>query len=157
MQEVSIRRADLADRDSIMVLWKRLMEFHAPLDPYFAMTEDAPEKFHSFLTDNLQQSDKIVMVAEINHKIIGYMMGMIMTSPPVFKMQKYGEITDAFVDDRLRKQGMGEKLFSKMKAWFAAQGLHRIDINAAAKNPISNKFWKKMGFAPYLNHMHFTI
>ena len=44
-----------------------------------------------------------------------------------------------------------------MKKWAKKQGLIRIDIQAAANNPISNKFWKKMGFVPYLNHMHYTI
>ena len=157
MVNVIIRPAIVSDVEKIVPLWIKLMEFHQPIDKYFEISKDAPEIFKTFLTDCISQSDKIVIIAEVNHKVVGYMMGMIMTGPPVFIYGKHGEISDAFVDEPYRKQNIGEKIFIKMKEWFSTQGLQRVDINAAANNPVANNFWKKLGFKPYLNHMHYSI
>ncbi len=152
-----IRQAKIKDIEGIVKLWKELMDFHLPFDKYFEMREEAPVHFQRFLKDNIINDDRIVVVAQINDEIVGYMMGIIAFNPPVFKLEKYGEITDACVSGIYRNQDLGLKLFKEIKRWFKDQDLTRIDINAAANNPISNKFWKKMGFKPYLNHMYNSI
>lgn len=155
--EESIRKATIADIPKIKELWKELMNFHGDLDPYFEMRSDAGENFALFLESNIEnKSNSIVMVAEVENLVVGYMMGMIQENPPVFKLVKYGEIMDACVSEAYRNNSIGENLFKHMRQWFKARNITRIDINAAAKNPISNHFWKKMGFVPYLNHMYFN-
>ena len=150
-----IRNAISTDVDSILELWKELMHFHSALDPVFEMSDSADEKFRLFLIQNINSPlNKIVKVAEEEGNIVGYMMGTIKQNPPVFKINQCGEIIDACVTANHRRRQIGESLFVEMKKWFSEQGITRIDVSAAAKNVISTRFWQKMGFQPYLNHMY---
>ena len=36
------------------------------------------------------------------------------------------------------------------KEWFKKRGLKRVEISVLKRNPISSKFWDKMGFDTYL-------
>jgi GNAT superfamily N-acetyltransferase len=150
-----IRDAKLTDVESILKLWKELMLVHGNLDPIFEISEDGEEKFRSFLISNINATvEKVVKVAVVDGSTVGYMMGIIKQNPPVFKMTQFGEIMDACVTANFRRQHIGERIFAEMKQWFSQKGITRLDVNAAAKNPVSMKFWQKMGFQPYLNHMY---
>lgn len=154
MADIVIRQADTVDMSSILPLWRELMEFHASLDPYFTLRPDAENNFKKFLLSNLEEKEKNhIVLAEADGEVVGYMMGLILTNPPVFELKQYGEIMDACVSPQHRRSQIGEQLFQAMKNWFQSKGLTRIDINAAATNRVSNSFWKKMGFRPYLNRM----
>ncbi len=154
MEQIQIRVAILSDVPVIVELWKELMAFHRPLNPFFELRPEAAENFQSFLTANLQTPDKAhVLVATANKQLRGYMMGVINNTPPVFKVEQVGEIMDAFVLPKYRQQNLGQRLFGALKTWFHRQKVDQIDVNIAAGNPISSQFWAKMGFKPLLHHL----
>jgi len=42
---MKIRRAELQDLDLIENLWRELMEFHAAIDDYYTVNQDAEDKY----------------------------------------------------------------------------------------------------------------
>ena len=158
MENFQIRLATTSDIPTIMDLWSDLMAFHKPFNSFFELRSDAEEKFQSYLHSNIQNNEKAhVFVAIRNNLVIGYMMGVILNAPPVFKIDQVGEIMDAFVAVDYRRQNIGEHLFNALKTWFQMKKVDRIDVNIAVGNPLSSKFWAKMGFNPLLHHLYQKI
>ncbi len=158
MDEFQIRLATISDIPTIMDLWSDLMAFHKPFNPFFELRSDAAEKFRTFLHSNIQNNEKAhVFVAIGNNQVIGYMMGVILNAAPVFKIDQVGEIMDAFVAVDYRRQNIGERLFNAFKTWFQMKKVNRVDVNIAVGNPLSSKFWAKMGFKPLLHHLYQKI
>lgn len=156
---LQIRPARVDDMRSIIFLWKELMEFHKPMSSNFEMSPDAELKFTLFLKSCIKSPEKtFVIVAEDQPSQIiqGYILGVIGKYPPVFKIQQFGDITDICVARDMRRHAIGKKLVEEAKNWYKKRGIRLIHIQAATKNPISQAFWKKMGFIPYLETMYFN-
>ena len=158
MDEFQIRLATASDIPAIMGLWQDLMTFHLPFNSFFELRSDAAEKFRTFLSSNIQNTEKAhVFVAVGKNQVIGYMMGVIHPTAPVFKIDQVGEIMDAFVATECRRQNLGERLFDALKTWFQIQKVDRVDVSIAAGNTFSSQFWAKMGFKPLLHHLYQEI
>lgn len=158
MENIQIRLATNSDIPAIMELWQDLMAFHQPLNIFFELCSDAKEKFQTYLQSNIQNTEKAhIFVADGNNQIVGYMMGVIINTAPVFKISQIGEIMDAFVAIDFRRQNIGENLFNALKNWFQIKKVDRVDVNIAAGNPLSSQFWTKMGFKPLLHHLYQEI
>ena len=153
-----IRKGTISDINKIGVLWEELMVYHANLDPYFKMKEGGKKIYKEFLLHLLKEPEKNrIYIAENGSIIIGYVLGIIQEAPPVFETKYYGDIMDIYVAEGFRRQSFGGKLVDELKNWFQTRGITRIELNAAAKNPISNIFWEKQGFHPHLNRKAFSF
>ena len=149
-----IREATLEDSAAIGRLWQELMEFHYQLDlRAFEMREDALEIWLRWLDEWLTDPDRIVLVADTGHELVGYIMGKPDEGPPVFKGRHYGAIHDTCVAASCRRRGVGRKLVAALLDWFRERGLTEVHVGAAAYNPVSNAFWRKMGFQPHMIQM----
>lgn len=149
-----IRRATPGDRAAIGLLWQELMEFHYQLDlRAFEMREDALDIWLRWLDEWLTDPDRIVLVADTGHELVGYIMGKLDEGPPVFKRRQHGAIHDTCVAASCRRRGVGRKLVAALLDWFRERGLTEVHVGAAACNPVSNAFWRKMGFEPHMVQM----
>ena len=158
MDEFQIRLATTSDISAIMGLWQDLMTFHLPFNSFFELSFNAKEKFRDYLSSNIQNTEKAhVFVAVVNNQVVGYMMGVIQTTAPVFKIDQVGAIMDAFVATEYRRQNLGECLYNKLKTWFKMRKVKRVDVSIVVGNPLSSQFWEKMGFKPLLHHLYKEI
>lgn len=57
--------------------------------------------------------DTAVFVARKDGKLVGYLMAKIEEGPPVFKLERRGLITDAFVEKDYGGLGIGRKLMER--------------------------------------------
>jgi ribosomal protein S18 acetylase RimI-like enzyme len=153
-QDITIRRATPADRAAIGRLWQELMAFHHQLDPEaFELREDALDIWLPWLDEWLADPDRIVLVADTGRALVGYTMGRPEEGPPVFKRHRHGAIWDTCVTQALRRRGVGRKLVAALVDWFRERGLAEAHVSAAARNPVSNAFWRAAGFRPHMIQM----
>lgn len=145
---VKIRRAELADLDQIVALSRELVAFHVKLDPRLAITPDAGVIAQCISDDNWR-----VFLAEDDTAIVGFIAGNIREMLPMFPEKYRGMISDAVVTARLRRRGIGEQLYRAMADWFRERGVSAVELSAAVANPISQVFWRKMGFNDYMLRM----
>ncbi len=160
--EILIRKATEEDKQSIIVLWKELFLFHEPFDEFFETREDAESKWSSFLTtiiDRQKEDSACVFIAEVQStkSIVGYILGVIEKNVPVFKMEEVGNIYDICVTDKYRRLNVGMKLVNEIKKWYTSNGINRIHVQVASKNPLSTSFWRKMGFITFMEKMYIKI
>ena len=160
--DFQIRPAIISDINNIIPLWKELSELHERLDSSFELSSDAESHYFSYLHTILESHQKdqaFLFVAEIKDtkQIAGYVMGVRVKYPPVFKRKEYGGIYDICVTEEFRRQDMGENLVLEVKKWCKNQGIERVEMSAAPTNPAAMAFWKKVGFTTYMEKMSFGL
>ncbi len=154
-QDVTVRRATPADRVALGRLWRELMDFHCRLDPdAFALADDAPSSWLDWLDTAMPDADRVVLVAETDEGIVGYTHGTVDERPPVYRDRHHGTICEICVTEGWRRRGVGSGLVAALLDWFRERGLTAVHVGAAACNPVSNAFWRRMGFEPYTVLMH---
>jgi ribosomal protein S18 acetylase RimI-like enzyme len=150
---VTIRRAQQPDLDQLLALWQELAKLHVDLAPEFALVPGGEQSVRAHLAELLRDDHERVFVAEENGALIGFINGAVRENPPVFVERYIGYIADAIVTARSRRRGIGAQLVNTINAWFRERGVRIIHLTAATGNPISQAFWRKMGFVEYMTRM----
>ena len=149
MPDIQIRPAELLDLPAIITLWRVLQEINASYDPRLTLNAEAEAWFLGYLRDNLGNPNMAVYVADDGGSIVGYTFGQIMQRPTL-QSGDCGYIADVCIKDGWRRQGMGRQLHSRLKSWFLAHGITAIEVQVVRANPVSQAFWRKMGYNDFL-------
>jgi len=153
-EQVTVRRATAADRQSVGRLWLEMMEFHRECDPhFFQLKPDALEIWLRHLDECLIDEEQIVLVAQAEDELVGFAMGRPNEDPPPFATAPHGFVTNLSVSERWRGKGVGRQLYAALARELQARGLQEIRLSASALNPVSNAFWRRLGFEPYVVQM----
>ncbi len=142
---MKIREAVPEDAEAVCLLWEELMDFHAEYDVLYERTPKGVGIFREFFDETIEIEKGIVLVAEDQGKILGYLLGRIEEKLEIYVHADYGMIYDLSVTKSAQRQGVGEALFKASVDWFKSKGTPRIELNVASANPISTKFWEKQG------------
>jgi ribosomal protein S18 acetylase RimI-like enzyme len=157
MEEIQIRRATPEDLEAVLDLWQEMMDYHASLDRRFQQVADSRDHFRMTLREWMADDTQRVLVAVDDGEIVGYTIGRIAENPPMFQVRFLGHVSDICVAREQRRQGIGRKLFSALLNWFRRQGLPVVQLSVAAANPVSQAFWREMGFQDYTHRMWLEI
>lgn len=151
--ELLIRRASRRDLEAIGNLWVELMTFHAEVDPRFGIPRHGRQNYIRYIYQSLHDHNYCVLVAAVEGRVTGYVIGYIAQNPPIFPHPHYGFIADLCVTSTCRRQGTGRALVEDILQWFKQRGMSSVQLNVAHHNPVSQAFWRKIGCTDYLNHM----
>ncbi|MCW3125885.1 MAG: hypothetical protein JWO03_1543 [Bacteroidetes bacterium] len=151
------RRANKDDIPQILPLWQDLMDTHAAMERMFMPVEDAADKFAEYITSLLDKESYLVAVAEIDTKVVGYVIASVSNTPEVFALRRRMYIQDTVIDPAYRRQGVAKQLMDTLMAFAKERQVEKIDLLVAVKNEAGNKFWKEMGFEPALNYMNLYL
>ena len=148
---MKIRTVTGADMPDLTDLWCEFMDFHAGRNPFFTRTPDGHEHFMTWLREQADKDDFTVIVAEDEAEDgpVGYCTATIKETPPVFALKRFGYIQDMAVTAAWRRRGVARDLFAAARTWLSEQGVDRIQLTVDAANPVSQSFWREMGFGPH--------
>lgn len=153
MSNITVRRARPGDIEPLLDLWQEMMAYHARLDGRFVPAADGRQAFRPTVEAWMADEMWRVLVAVADGKVVGYTIGRIAENPPILEMQRYGWITDICVARQWRRAGVGRRLFAALRSWFRRRNLTVVQLHVAAANPVSQAFWRAMGFADYMNRL----
>jgi len=153
----TIREAQRRDSKAICALWQVLMDFHAARDSRFLFAPNAVRAFEQHLIQTIRSRGARVYVAEAGGEIIGYVMGEIHTRKPIYPVGTYGFISDIVVHEAWRRCGVGRALAEALMGWFRRQGVTAMELFVAEANPISDAFWRALGFTGYLRLLRIDV
>jgi len=153
VSDIIIRQAMRHDLEAIGNLWVELMMFHSELDPRFGIPRHGRGNYIRYTYQAIRDHNYQVLVAEVDKRIIGYVIGYIAQNPPIFPQPQYGFIADLCVTSSVRRNGAGRRLVNAICKWFRQRGMQSIQLNVAHHNPTSQAFWRQMGCTDYLDHM----
>jgi len=149
--EVVIRGAEHGDLDAVAALWEELTSLHHALDNRFWIrADDGREKYRDWVAEGLDQDDRVLVVAEAQGQVVGFIHGMLKDTPPPLASKLTGQVTDLIVDEEHRGRGVGTRLVEAASRWFREKEAQQLMLNAAFCNRPAREFWRSMGFEPWV-------
>ena len=154
---VKIKNASRKDVEKIKSLWCEFIDFHESYDSYYKRSKNGARAFSQFVDKQISDRNALVLIAQVDNETCGYLIARIENRQPVFAETRYGMIYDIAVNEKYRRKGIGEKLYESSVDWFQSRKVKRIELNVAISNPISMKFWTKIGLKPYYERRFINI
>ena len=147
---VKIRKANQTDLIDIAELWEEFIDYHRNFDSFFTRSRNSIYYFKKYASNHITSKKSLVLIAKYKNKTVGYSISYLAKYPPVFAGNNYGFISDLMVSKDFRRNGLGKKLFKENITWFKLKNIKRVELSVSVRNPSATKFWKKMGFEPYM-------
>ena len=146
-----IRRAEQRDVPELLRLLLQVNNVHAAGRPDL-FRKDCRKYGAADLVRILRDGDRAVFVmTEDGEKIMGYAFTELERhqgeSNQTDRLTLY--IDDICVDETVRGQGVGKKLFEYVTAYARGMGCHNLTLNVWCLNPGAMKFYEAMGMKPY--------
>ena len=145
---VSIRSAVASDAPQLGALGAMLMRTHYAFDPqrFLAAGAQAARGYASFLESQLDDDEAIVLVAERDARIIGYVYAGLepmswkeLRGPAVF-------IHDVMVEEEAQGSGAGSALIDAAIAWARERKAARVMLWTAERNTRAQRLFERTGF-----------
>jgi ribosomal protein S18 acetylase RimI-like enzyme len=153
--DVVIRRAEMRDVADLGELGTALMRAHFAFDPhrFIEPTSGDDAGYAQFLGSQVEEDGSVVIVAERQRKVVGYVYAAI--EPQSWKdlRNECGYVHDLLVSDAARGTGIGEALLDAAIEWLREQGMPRVVLGTAAQNGRARRLFERKGFRPTMVEM----
>lgn len=147
---MTIRRAEIKDISKIAQLLVQVLNVHnaARPDIFKANTRKYTDQELEIMLSN--DDNPIFVATNDSDIVIGYVFCklIIQKDSHILKDKKTLYIDDLCVDEKLRGQHIGSKLYGYVKNYAESIGCDNITLNVWADNISAHKFYKKLGFKP---------
>lgn len=143
-----IRAAVAADTPTIGRLGAVLVQLHHGFDAdrFIAPTPETATGYGEFVRTQLGKKHVVVLVAERDGAVIGYVWGSIEGYDYMTLRGPAGVINDVVVDPAHRGQGVGRQLLTAILDALAKLGAPRVVLSTAAKNETAQRLFTSAGF-----------
>ncbi len=143
----SFRKYSGKDIDFISEKQSSLSIHHLQFDKeYYEPSNNSVEEFKNYITKRINDENFNIILAELNGKIIGYVMGWIEVRPPIYKIRNVGYLSNIYVDDDERNSGVGKNLYNELEKWFQHKKVEYIEIKSDARNDDTINKFRNYGF-----------
>ena len=146
--EPIVRRATTADLPRIGRLGALLVEEHYQFDPrrFLAASPGTAAGYASFISTQLEDLDKAVLVADDNGGVVGYAYAAVEGYDYMALRGPAGVLQDVIVDPEHRGRGVGRLLLEATLALFRSRGVSRVVLLTAERNDAAQRLFTNMGF-----------
>jgi ribosomal protein S18 acetylase RimI-like enzyme len=148
VSEIVIRRATREDIPSLGRLGAMLLRTHYEFDHdrFMAPGDQTEAGYGWFLGTQMRDADAVVMVAERERRVLGYVYAAL--EPQSWKelREAAGFIHDVAVDEDGRRTGAGTALIEAAVAWLRERGAPRVMLWTAERNGEAQRLFVRLGF-----------
>lgn len=150
---MEIRRAIESEIETLLSFEKGIVDFERPFDNTLKEGE-----IHYYDLIELIKSERAeVLVAVVNHEIVGSGYAKIVPAEPYQKYTEYAYLGFMFVKPAFRGQGINQKVLYELISWAKSQNLEEVRLEVYEENTIAKKAYQKAGFKPNLLEMRLEI
>jgi ribosomal protein S18 acetylase RimI-like enzyme len=151
---VAIRRAVAADLERAAELAGALVRMHHHTDPgRFFLPDRVEQGYAWWFRRELERKEAVILVATRGELIVGYAYGTIEERNWNALLDEHGAIHDIFVDETVRRSGVGQKLVSALVSELEALGAQRIVLSTMVDNQAAQRVFLACGFRPTMIEM----
>jgi ribosomal protein S18 acetylase RimI-like enzyme len=148
MQGIAIRPATRSDLPALGRLGAVLLKTHYEFDRqrFMAPGETSDEGYAWFLGTQLRDPEVVVLVAELNAAVVGYVYAGL--EPQSWKelREACGFIHDVVVAEGGRRAGVATALIEAAIEWLHAHGAPRVMLWTAQRNEGAQRLFERLGF-----------
>ncbi len=142
------RQASSDDLSALGRLGARLLTTHYTFDPlrFMAPGRHPEDGYAQFLQTQLDQPDVVILVADVDGALAGYVYAGI--EPQSWKelREQAGFIHDVIVAERHQRGGVAARLVDAACEWLRARGAPRVLLWTAVQNEAAQRLFQKVGF-----------
>jgi GNAT superfamily N-acetyltransferase len=154
-----VRLATPDDLAALGRLGATLMRTHYAFDPkrFLAPGDDPEGGYAWFLDTQLREHDAVVLVAEHDGVVVGYVYAGL--EPLSWKELRgpAGFIHDIVIDDRARGTGVARELLAAAVRWLTERGAPRVMLWTATQNARAQRVFEAAGFKPTMIEMTLEV
>jgi ribosomal protein S18 acetylase RimI-like enzyme len=149
-----VRRATRSDLKEVAALAAELVTQHHTVDPErFFLPERVEEGYALWLGRELERSQAVVLVAEVDGRVAGYAYGTLEGRNWNALLAEHGAIHDILVASSVRGRGVGGELLGALLVELEAAGAPRIVLQTMVSNQPAQRLFAKAGFRPTMLEM----
>ena len=139
---INIRKAKCDDLNSLNSLFQKLLEYER--ENY---DENIKENLNidSYFNKKIKDVDNVILVAEVNKKIIGYIYGFIDSTNRI-KLEPEAFISSIYIEEEYRSKGIGTKLIKTFINQIKKQNIKYVFIENFVENEVAKRLYSKLGF-----------
>jgi ribosomal protein S18 acetylase RimI-like enzyme len=151
---ITIRRASASDQEALGRYGGALMRQHHSADARrFVQVEHPEAGYGRYLVSVLDDPESLVLVAENEGAVIGYLYGDVEGTSWKDLRGPCGYVHDIYVHEANRHRGAGRALMREAIAWFGTQGRTQIVLYTKTKNEHAQHLFGALGFRPTMIEM----
>ncbi|UCH89350.1 MAG: GNAT family N-acetyltransferase [Thermoplasmata archaeon] len=124
---------------------------------YIKRKKEAKKLTLNFIQRLIWSKNGLVLIAEKDGKVAGYIAVMIKKNIPIFKIERVGYITDIYVRKQYRRSGISSQLEREGLKWLKKKGVSKVMLNVFPGNRNAISVYKKWGFSEFILDMRKTI
>ena len=150
-----IRPATRTDLDTLGRLGEIMVATHYTFDAkrFIAPSPQTAQRYGEFLVSQLTRQDVVLLVAEENGAVIGYVYAGLEGFDYMALRGPAGALYDIVVDPAHRGTGVGRRLLDAALTWLAAHGAPRVVLSTAEQNESAQRLFAGAGFRPTMIEM----
>ena len=147
VHSIVTRAAAAPDGDALGRMGAALARLHHEYDPArFMLPDDLEAGYRAWLLRELENRKAVVMVAELDERVVGYGYGRLEGKDWNRLLDRHGELVDLWVEPEARGHGLGERLTEAVAAELVERGAPRIVLATAAPNLTAQRLFERLGF-----------
>jgi len=144
---ITVRTGNAGDMQSVLPLLFRQMQERAAVDPgFFALRRDAAARFQKWLGPAMEDPRHIVVVAEADGGVVGYMIATVEQDLPIYVHDEFAVVRIMWVDPAFRGKGVAGQMLDLAARECGHFGLRQLRASAAVSREIEKHVLKKAGF-----------
>jgi len=147
--EIIFRNYIGQDKEQLLDLAKEFSNFYVPINPWSKNPIDpsTPAYFLDKLLKNVKEKNGQIIVAENSDLLVGFI-GAYLTDQSLeekleFIPMKLGYISELFVLEEYRSQGIGDMLLTKAHEYLKEKGCTYVELEVFAPNTRAHEFYLK--------------
>ena len=151
----TIRRALPDDLPALGRLGALLVQMHHDLDPkrFIPGTPRTEQAYAGFFEKELERPSVLLLVAERNAEVIGYIYAEIEGQDYMTLRGPAGVLHDIVVDSDRRGAGIGQMLLDAAILELERRGVRQVVLSTAERNSSARRFLTRAGFRPTMIEM----
>jgi ribosomal protein S18 acetylase RimI-like enzyme len=151
---MTVRLATPADQDVLGRFGGALLRQHHAADERRFIQVDHPEPgYGRFLVSQITNPDALVLAAENEGKVVGYVYASIESTNWMELRGPAGVIQDIYVDESARHLGAGRELLHAAIDWVRTKGRTQVVLLTKTKNEHAHHLFAALGFRPTMIEM----
>jgi ribosomal protein S18 acetylase RimI-like enzyme len=112
----------------------------------FMLTEGVEEGYRWWLGKNLGEKSAVLLVAELDGQVVGYLYGTLEERDWALLLDDHGVVHDVYVDAKFRRRGVARALMTEGVKRLEEKGAKRITLHSATPNVHAQKLFASLGF-----------
>lgn len=151
---VSARRADEADLDTLVGLYRSLEEEMEALHVMWPVADGLDEPISESFRDALEEPDTIVLIGEIDDYPFGFLLARVERLLAQADGELVGAIRLIYVDQEAREVAVAEEMREMALEILRERGITKFDAHVLPGHRLAKNFFEAGGFSARSIIMH---